>query len=96
MGGRLPMMIYRNFLCVRANNRCAFALWHGHRKLTFRMQKQATGEGKEKHSVPNVGLPGDIVILMARSRVERDLWVTALGQEIIQYGNALGEELKVS
>jgi hypothetical protein len=43
----------------------------------------------------SVGLPGDIAVFMARSRVERDLWVMALGQEINRHASTVGEKLHV-
>jgi len=43
----------------------------------------------------SVGLPGDIVVFMARSRVERDLWVIALGQEINRHAGTVGEKVNV-
>jgi Pleckstrin homology domain len=75
--------------------RCAFVVWHGQRKITFRTQKQAAAEGREKHSIASVGLPGNIAVFLARSRVERDLWVSAIAQEITHHTSTLGEELKL-
>jgi Pleckstrin homology domain len=95
MGGHLLMTIYRIFLSVCTNRRCAFVVWHGQRKLTFRSQKERAADGGEKHSIASVGLPGDIVVFMARSRVERDLWVTALGQEINHHASTIGEQLNI-
>jgi hypothetical protein len=71
------------------NSRCAFVVWHGQRKFTFKSQ-----EGEE-HNVPSVGLPGNIVVFMARSRPERDMWVMALGQEINRHASTVGEKLSI-
>ena len=68
-------------------------VWHGHRKYTFR--EQLSTYSSERHSIASLGLPGDIVVFMARSRVERDMWVNALGHEINRRASTVGEELHV-
>ena len=71
-------------------------MWHGKRKFTFRSQVQQIGSTEsEKHSIANVGLPGDILVFMARSRFERDLWVMALAQEINRHASTVGEQLHI-
>lgn len=75
--------------------RCAFVVWHGQRKFTFKSQLQQAAHGGEKHKIANVGLPGDIVVFMARSRVERDMWVNALRQEINRHPSTVGEQLSI-
>jgi len=72
---------------------CAFVLWHGQRKFTFRKQEEQTAGGEE-HNIANVGLPGNIIVFMARSRQERDMWVLALEQEINRHAGTVGESLK--
>jgi hypothetical protein len=95
MVGLLWMTIYRTSTVFRTNGRCAFVVWHGQRKFTFKSQIEYAAYGGEKHKIANVGLPGDIVVFMARSRVERDMWVSALGQEINRHGSTMGEPIKV-
>jgi Pleckstrin homology domain len=68
-------------------------IWHGQRKFTFRTQGEQTGNGGDKHEIAGVGLPGDIAVFMARSRVERDMWVSALGQEISRYASTVSEKM---
>ena len=87
------MTIYRISTSFRFNHRCAFVVWHGQRKFTFKPQIDAYGG--EKHKIASVGLPGDIVVFIARSRVERDMWVRALGQEINRHASTVGEPLDI-
>ena len=89
------MTIYRSSTVFRTNGRCAFVVWHGQRKFTFKSQVEHAAYGREKHKIANVGLPGDIVVFMARSRVERDMWVSALGQEINRHGSTVGEPINI-
>ena len=51
--------------------------------------------GGDSHTIANVGLPGDIIVFMARSRVERDLWVGALQQEINRHASTVGERIDI-
>lgn len=80
---------------TQTNSRCAFVVWHGQRKFTFKSQIQQGANAEEKHKIANVGLPGNIVVFMARSRVERDMWVSALGQEIDRHASTVGEKLSI-
>jgi hypothetical protein len=64
------------------------------RKFTFKKQTQTT-DGGETHSIANVGLPGKSIVFMARSRPERDMWVSALGHEINHHASTVGEALDV-
>jgi Pleckstrin homology domain len=61
----------------------------------FRSQAHQHAYVGEDHKMASVGLPGDIAVFMARSRVERDLWVMALGQEINRHASTVGEKLHV-
>lgn len=88
------MMIFRTFVANKADLRCAFVLWHSERKFTFRKQLQGP-DGDEAHTIANVGIPGDIIVFMARSRIERDLWVIALNQEISRHASTVGEQLHI-
>jgi len=65
------------------------------RKFTWKKQTQQAAQGGEQHRVAQVGLPGKIVVFMARSRPERDMWVSALGQEINHHASTIGEALDV-
>jgi len=65
------------------------------RKFTFRKQIAQAARGGEKYHIANVGLPGKIVVFMARSRPERDMWVSALGYEINHHASTVGETLDV-
>ena len=87
-------MIFRTFVADKANLRCAFVLWHSERKFTFRKELRVP-DGNHGHTIANVGLPGDIVVFMARSRIERDLWVIALNQEISRHASTVGEKLHI-
>ena len=89
------MTIYRTSTAFRTNERCAFVVWHGQRKFTFKSHFEHAANEGEKHKVANVGLPGDIVVFMARSRVERDMWVSALGQEINRHASTVGEPIDI-
>ena len=89
------MTIQRISTAFRTNRRCAFAVWHGQRKFTFKSQVEYAANGGEKHNIASVGLPGDIVVFMARSRVERDMWVSALGQEINRHASTVGEPIDI-
>ena len=70
-------------------------MWHGQRKFTFKSQVEHATQGAEKHKIASVGLPGDIAVFMARSRVERDMWVSALGQEINRHASTVDEKLSI-
>ena len=89
------MTIYRTPTPCRINHRCAFVVWHGQRRFTFKSQVEHAAYGGEKHKIASVGLPGDIVVFIARSRVERDMWVSALGQEINRHASTVGEPLEI-
>jgi hypothetical protein len=86
------MMIYRISLDIVLLMRCAFVVWHGQRKFTFKQQNASKGE---EHSVASVGLPGNIAVFMARSRPERDMWVMALGHEVNRHASTVGEKLNI-
>jgi len=89
----LPKMYWDGWSSVDDDLSCAFVVWQGHRKYTFR--EQLSTYSSERHSIASVGLPGDIVVFMARSRVERDMWVNALGHEINRHASTAGEKLHV-
>ena len=74
--------------------RCAFVVWHGQRRFTFQKQDQQNANG-DKHKIASVGLPGNIIVFMARSRLERDMWVSALGQEISRHASTVGEKISI-
>jgi hypothetical protein len=69
-------------------------VWHGQRRFAFQRPDQFVNNG-EAYKVARVGLPGDIVVFMARSRLERDMWVSALGQEISRHASTVGEKLSI-
>jgi len=51
--------------------------------------------GGDAHNIASVGLPGNIAVFMARSRVERDMWVSALRLEINRNASTIGEQLSI-
>lgn len=67
-------------------------VWHGQRKFTFGTQAEQTRD-EDKRKIASVGSPGDMIVFMARSRVERDMWVNALGQEISRHASTVSEQI---
>jgi hypothetical protein len=55
MVGLLSMTTYRTSIAFQTNGRCAFVVWHGQRKFTFKSQVEHAAYGGEKHKIANVG-----------------------------------------
>ena len=72
-----------------------FVLWHARKKSFFRASEEE-GEGKTRQRLRHVsqlGVPGRSIVFKARSRAERDHWVTSIAMEIERLQK--GEDVRV-
>jgi len=84
----LPKKYWDGWTSVDDDLSCAFVVWHAKKQFTFGWPFS------KNNTTPNVGLPGDIIVFMARSRPERDMWVSALGQEINRHATTNEDKLE--
>lgn len=73
-----------------------FVIWHPTRKSLFRASEVKGGKtNRMLRRVSALGVPGRTVVFKARSRLERDRWVSCIESEINRLQEEKGEDVRI-